>query len=51
MRGKPTGLIFLGICIVLAGLLLTHVISARTSGLIFAADLVVLGVASGGFRR
>ena len=50
MRGSLAGLAFLGICIVLAVLLLAHVIRPVVSGVIFAVALVVLGGLSRGFR-
>jgi hypothetical protein len=43
MRGPAAGLVFLGICIVLAVLLFAHVIKPAVSGIIFAVALVVLG--------
>ncbi len=45
MNQKITGLLFLSICIVLAILLLTKMISSTTSGGIFAVALILLGVA------
>ena len=51
MSGRHAGVLFLAVCLALAVLLLTGTISARTSGLVFAAALVVLGLRSGGFRR
>ncbi len=51
MKGKLAGLIFLGICVILAILLLTGVISAIVSGIVFAIALFVLGAISNGFRK
>ena len=51
MKGRTAGMIFLGFCIVLAALLLLHVIGPTTSGAAFAVALVVLGVASKGFKQ
>jgi hypothetical protein len=43
--------LFLGTCITLAVLLLTHVITPLISGVIFAVALVVFGGLSKGFRQ
>jgi len=51
MSGKTAGYLFLGICIVLAILLLTKTITSTTSSIIFAIGLVLLGGLSRGFRR
>jgi hypothetical protein len=51
MNRKYAGFIFLGICILLAILLLTRLISPLVSGCLFAVALVVLGLLSGGFRK
>jgi hypothetical protein len=51
MIGKNAGPTFLVICILLAILLLTKTITSITSGIIFAAALVVLGISSNGFRK
>ncbi len=51
MRGKPAGLVFLGICLILAALLLTKAITPLVSGSVFAAALVILGGMSRGFRK
>ena len=50
MKGKTAGLVFLGVCAILAILLLTSVIRPMASGVVFAAALVILGSLSGGFR-
>jgi hypothetical protein len=42
---------FLGICVLLAILLLTNIISPLVSGLVFAISLVTLGIASKGFWK
>lgn len=44
-------MIFLGVCLVLAVLLLTKTISPVVSGITFAIALTALGVLSGGFRK
>lgn len=51
MNKKTANLFFVGICIVLAILLLMDRISPLVSGCIFAVALVVLGLASRGFRK
>ncbi|MBP1694077.1 MAG: hypothetical protein H6Q37_1960 [Chloroflexi bacterium] len=51
MKGTTAGLIFLGVCIVLAALLFAKVLTPIVSGILFAAALVFLGLLSGGFRR
>lgn len=51
MDGRIAGFIFLGVCVVLAGLLFAGTISPLTGGALFAAALVLLGGGSRGFRR
>ena len=51
MNGKLAGLLFLGVCVVLAALLLTQAITPTTGSALFAVVLVVLGGLSGGFRK
>ncbi len=51
MNRKTASLSFLGICVVLAILLLIKVITPLVSGSIFAIALVPLGVISRGFRK
>ena len=51
MKGKPARLMFLGVCAVLAILLLTRIITPVIGSLIFAVALIVFGGLSGGFRR
>ncbi len=51
MSGKIAGVVFLLICIILAGLLLTKSITPLVSGSVFAIALVTLGALSGGFRK
>ncbi len=51
MSGQTAGLLFVGVCIVLAILLLTSSVSFVLSGCIFAVALVLLGGLSRGFRR
>jgi hypothetical protein len=51
MSARPAVAIFLGVCIVLAGLLLVQLISPIVSGAIFAVALVLFGGLSKGFRK
>ena len=51
MKGKAAGFLFLGICVILAALLLLKVISPLVSGIVFAVALATLGALSGGFRK
>lgn len=51
MRGKPAKLIYLCICVLIAILLLTQVISPIVGGFIFASALLILGSLSKGFKR
>ena len=51
MNKKVAALSLLGICVVLAILLLTNAIPAPVAGILFAISLVLLGVSSGGFRK
>jgi hypothetical protein len=51
MTGKTAGMIFISVCILLAILLLTQVISPLVSGIIFASALVLFGGFSKGFRK
>ncbi len=51
MNGRTAGLVFLGVCVILALLLLTRSIRPVLSSAIFAIALVVLGVLSRGFRK
>lgn len=51
MNRKTASLSFLGICVVLAILLLIKVITPLVSGSVFAITLVLLGVISRGFRK
>lgn len=51
MNKKTAGWSFLGVCLVLAALLMTKVISIPISGAIFAIALVVFGLMSGGLKR
>ncbi len=51
MNGRPAGYVFLGVCIVLAILLLTRTITTTASAWIFAVALVILGGMSRGFRK
>ncbi|MFQ6612795.1 MAG: hypothetical protein ACE5D2_06800 [Fidelibacterota bacterium] len=51
MEGKTAGYIFLGICVILAILLMIGMVTPVISGSIFALALVFLGVLSNGFAR
>ena len=51
MNGKTAAFIFVGVCVILAVLLLTGFISPIVSGSVFAVALVLLGGMSGGFRK
>jgi hypothetical protein len=51
MNGQKAKIIFLIVCIILAILLLTKVITPIISGTIFAVALVLLGGLSSGFRK
>jgi hypothetical protein len=51
MNKKTAGLLFAGVCIVLAILLLAHSIKPIIGGVLFAFALVILGILSKGFRR
>jgi predicted RND superfamily exporter protein len=50
MNRRRAGFLFLGICIVIAILLLTQAITPVAGAISFAISLVVLGWISGGFR-
>ena len=51
VNSKVARFLFLGVCVVLAVLLLIRAISIVVSAAVFAVALVVLGGAFGGFRR
>jgi hypothetical protein len=51
MYRKLAAFIFIGICVILAILLLVGAITPLVSGIIFAIALVLLGVLSWGFRK
>ena len=51
MKGTTAAMIFLGICIALAVLLMLKVIGPTTTGWAFAVALVALGLPSRSFRR
>ena len=51
MKAKTAGLILLGICAILAVLLITGVIGFIAAGIVFAAALAGFGLASRGFRN
>lgn len=50
MKGKNAGISFLIVCIILAILLLTEIITSTVSGIIFAIALVLFGILSKGYR-
>lgn len=50
MSGRISGFLFLGVCVILAILLIFSVIGPILSGSIFAIALVLLGGISRGFR-
>ncbi len=51
MKATTASMLFLGICLTLAALLVTDVISIMVSSVVFALALVILGGASRGFRK
>lgn len=51
MNRRTAGFSFLGVCVILALLLVTETITPLISGGIFAGALVILGVLSRGFRK
>jgi len=51
MKGKSAGLWFLGLCAVLAILLLSRLITPMIGGILFAISLGFLGGISRGFRK
>jgi hypothetical protein len=51
MDGKSAAFIFVGVCLLLAILLLLGVVGPLVSGSVFAISLVLLGGVSGGFRK
>ena len=51
MNRKPAAVIFLVVCVVLAFLMLTQIITLVISGALFAITLVALGLLSQGFKR
>lgn len=51
MSRKPAAFIFLGVCLVLAALLLLQIITPIVSGAFFAVALAVFGGLSKGFRK
>jgi hypothetical protein len=51
MNKKTAGFAFLGVCLVLAALLVTGTIAPILSGGIFAATLAAIGVLSRGFTK
>jgi hypothetical protein len=51
MGRSIAGYVFLGICLLLAVLLITRTITPLVSGSVFAVSLVALGIASKGFRE
>lgn len=51
MSGKLASILFLAICIVIAAIILTRIVTPNEGGIAFATALVVLGVLSDGFKR
>lgn len=51
MTGRTASFVFVAVCVVLGVLLLTGFIDRMTTGWVFAAALVILGLTSRGFRR
>lgn len=51
MNGKTAALLFVGVCAILAILLVTGLIGPLWSGSLFAVALVLLGGISGGFGK
>ena len=51
MSGKTAASFFVGVCAILAILLVTGLIGPLLSGSLFAVTLVLLGGISGGFRK
>ena len=51
MSGKTAAFLFVGVCVILALLLVTGLIGPLWSGSLFAVALVLLGGISGGFRK
>jgi hypothetical protein len=51
MRGKTAGFLFIGICLILAALLMAKVITPLAGGCVFALALVALGGLSNAFRK
>ncbi len=51
MKAKHAVIVMLIVCLLLAWLLLLHRIPPTGAGLVFAAMLVVTGIASAGFRK
>ncbi len=51
MKAKHAVIVMLIVCLLLALLLLLHRIPATGAGLVFAAMLVITGIASSGFRK
>lgn len=51
MNKKTAGLTFLGVCLLLAALLVAKVISPILSGAVFAIALAGFGIFSRGFTR
>lgn len=51
MNARAAILVFLAVCIILAVLLLTDTITSVVAGSLFAAALVIVGIASRGFTR
>jgi len=51
MNKKNLAFVFLGVCLILAILLLTKTITPVVSGAVFAVCLVIYGLLSAGYRN
>jgi hypothetical protein len=51
MNGKKATIFFLGVCVILVVLMVTHVLTFIVGVTVFAVALVAFGVPSHGFRR
>jgi len=51
VNGSTAASALLAVCVVLVVLLMARVITSLIAGIVFAAALMALGVASRGFRR
>jgi hypothetical protein len=51
MKGKTATIIFLGVCLLLAGMLILKAFTFMLGGIVFAVVLVTLGLLSNSFRK